>query len=916
METFYSLNENSKSNVNAISSRLSLRKPQRESLQILAHVLELCPPEKNTNLEDYLSKLQNIYPAVKSFDRDFFSLCFALATGVGKTRLMGAFIALLYKQYNVRNFFVLAPNLTIYNKLINDFSPQSPKYVLNGLQEFANNGPLLITGDTYDNGVISGSLNPDEVTINIFNISKINAEVRGGNVPKFKRLREYLGQSYFDYLSNLSDLVMIMDESHRYRGSAGFNAINELNPMLGLELTATPQVENGGVAERFNNIIYDYPLANAIADGFVKEPAVATREDFNPNNYSDEEIEDLKIRDGVLVHENTKIELATFALNHNLPVIKPFILIVTKDTTHADQIVERIKRDDFFGGRYKEKVITVHSNQKGSESDETIARLIAVEDKNEPTEIVVHVDKLKEGWDVTNLYTIIPLRKANSTTLVEQSIGRGLRLPYGKKMGVPSVDRLTIIAHDKFNEIINESKKPDSIIRAVVKIGVDVSLSGKKLVSVATTSVEKLIGQPAQPSVNDGEVFIKPQESPPLFKSKTEQIIVSLTLDAIKDSETRVKDIHSLDSLNNNDIREAITKKVELAYKSEFTSRQMEIAETVIEPDFDAIVKETLKSYSFHNITVPRISVRPRGNVTTGFNNFDLDVSAINQQPVDQDILIEHLLSNKRDSIHASLSFSTEQRIEDYIVRNLIDFDDISYDDHADVLYKLSGQLIDKLRGYLASEDDVLNVVQYNQKQFATFIHSQMQKHWWQKADDGYEVIVSKSYQVFKDPTFTIDGNENVRDVFQHLLTGEKDRISSMVFGGFKRCCYTLQKFGSDSERMFACILEKDFDVIKWFKPKSDQFSISYRNTDGVIANYEPDFIVETNDCKYIFEPKQSNTMNDENVKNKKSAAIEWCKNATNYELSIGGKRWAYVLIPHSAITNSATIKGLVNQFS
>jgi type III restriction enzyme len=36
---------------------------------------------------------------------------------------------------------------------------------------------------------------------------------------------------------------------------------------------------------------------------------------------------------------------------------------------------------------------------------------------------------LKEGWDVTNLYTIVPLRTADSRTLVEQSIGRGLRLP-------------------------------------------------------------------------------------------------------------------------------------------------------------------------------------------------------------------------------------------------------------------------------------------------------------------------------------------------------------------------------------------------------------------------------------------------------------------------------------------------------
>jgi len=95
-------------------------------------------------------------------------------------------------------------------------------------------------------GVRSGRLFDDGIHINIFNISKINSEVRGGSAPRIKRLSEYIGQSYFDYLAGLDDLVMLMDESHRYRASAGVRAINELKPILGLELTATPQVEAAG----------------------------------------------------------------------------------------------------------------------------------------------------------------------------------------------------------------------------------------------------------------------------------------------------------------------------------------------------------------------------------------------------------------------------------------------------------------------------------------------------------------------------------------------------------------------------------------------------------------------------------------------------------------------------------------------
>ncbi len=146
---------------------------------------------------------------------------------------MGAFISYLYLAHGIRNFFVLAPNLTIYNKLITDFTPNTPKYVFKGISEFAMDAPEIITGDNYEkSSVITDFV---RCKINIFNISKINSEVRGGKSPRIKRLSEYIGESYFDYLAGLKDLVILMDESHRYRASAGLRAINELKPILGLE---------------------------------------------------------------------------------------------------------------------------------------------------------------------------------------------------------------------------------------------------------------------------------------------------------------------------------------------------------------------------------------------------------------------------------------------------------------------------------------------------------------------------------------------------------------------------------------------------------------------------------------------------------------------------------------------------------
>ena len=149
--------------VNAIAGRLSLRPPQRRSLEILDRVTEIVPPLKDVDAVSALAAIRSEFPTVTDFEREFPSLCFALATGVGKTRLMGAFISYLHLSHGINNFFVLAPNLTIYNKLVTDFTPNTPKYVFTGIAEFAVNSPAIITGDNYEqrdplSGVLFGGV--------------------------------------------------------------------------------------------------------------------------------------------------------------------------------------------------------------------------------------------------------------------------------------------------------------------------------------------------------------------------------------------------------------------------------------------------------------------------------------------------------------------------------------------------------------------------------------------------------------------------------------------------------------------------------------------------------------------------------------------------------------------------------------
>lgn len=351
-----------------ISGVMSLRKPQKQSLKILEEIMTSITVKKSMNLKVALGGVHALYPICSDFERDFMSLTFALATGVGKTRLMGAFIAYLYTGHNIKNFFVVAPNTTIYEKLKKDLSdPSNPKYVFKGLGCF-HTTPQIITDDDYKSRQLS--LFESEIRVFIFNIDKFNKEA-----SKMKAINEFIGDSFYKYLSELPDLVLLMDESHHYRAKRGMQAINELNPLLGLELTATPIVTRGSRQIPFKNVVYEYPLSKAIEDGYTRTPFAGTRSDINFYNFGAEELDKIMLIDGLKLHERAKMELEAYAVNNSteektIRKVKPFMMVVCKDTEHAKLVEKFIKSDEFNGGEYRNKTITVHSKQTGAESEE------------------------------------------------------------------------------------------------------------------------------------------------------------------------------------------------------------------------------------------------------------------------------------------------------------------------------------------------------------------------------------------------------------------------------------------------------------------------------------------------------------------------------------------------------------------
>ena len=101
---------------NHINGRLSLRPPQAESLARLRQALTAAPEmlKKKRDVAAVLAKLKAVFPDLRDFEREFPSLCFALATGVGKTRLMGAFIAYLHLASAI-SLFLRRISLSIIN---------------------------------------------------------------------------------------------------------------------------------------------------------------------------------------------------------------------------------------------------------------------------------------------------------------------------------------------------------------------------------------------------------------------------------------------------------------------------------------------------------------------------------------------------------------------------------------------------------------------------------------------------------------------------------------------------------------------------------------------------------------------------------------------------------------------------------
>ena len=804
-----------------------------------------------------------------------------MATGIGKTRLMGASIYYLYKTKGYKHFFILAPGSTIYDKLRKETNPNHPKYIFKGL-EAEMGKPKVYDGENYDRYPIRFEQmtmfveNTFDIQLFIFNIGKI-FNSKTDTEFNFHKFKETLGASFADVLAQFDDLVICMDEAHRYYAPASMKAINYLKPILGLEFTATPKSTT--------NIIYAYDVARGATEGYLKIPVVMGRS--NTAGYSQDDIEEMKIRDGLTLHENRKAVLREYCSNNSLDYVKPIVLIACKDTDHAKRIREKIDSDDFLKGKYKGKVIEVHSKQTGEESEENVKLLLSIESATNPIEIVLHVYKLKEGWDVNNLFTIIPLNAAKSDILAMQTIGRGLRLPFGEQTGDDKIDTLDIVAHDHYRELVDEIKNSD--IFRYHDLDTQTSEHTESVDVTASASDDQLSlfdDALAAAGVKSFADISNPKTQHEIYEEYKKNFMA--TQRKARTEENHVDDgqmtLFDLQSDSSTEKQATASATPDIPTTPPKTSKQKMMSEEEF--------SKSLSEYSSKAISVPKILVQTTSEVH--FKHFDVkrtitDFEIAKAQIERYDAINQQLLS----VIDAQI-LEVNDAMNTLACMLLDTISELSFDD-ADFVIDVVEQYLSQIDG---SEEEKRQIVRRYASMIVNDIRKQIYDHVDRKTEDIH--LIQKDLIIFKKFIKSVKQDGQVH--FDKPFT-DKSNIKKYLFTGYKKAYYPSDAFDSDSERLFSIILEEDPDVIRWIKPPLNQLGLFWKAG----QQYNPDFLVETTTGKFMVEVKALKDVTSDEVVAKAKEGLKWCEFASTADPD--HKTWHYRLVSDDNIIVGNTCK-------
>jgi type III restriction enzyme len=764
-----------------------------------------------------------------------------LATGVGKTYCMAALIDYLVETSGVRNFAIVTPGRTIRRKTIDNFTPGARK----SLTDKLNTEVHVIHAENYNTAAVAAALaDPEQVKVFVFTVQSLIAP-RNDTRRRLRDYQEGIGERLYEYLVGAEDLVVLADEHHCYYAPAFSAAIRDLHPYALVGLTATPHRNTPD-----EQIVYRYPLAHAIAEKLVKTPVIVGRTDGLDDT-------ETKLRDGLALLAAKDGALQRHCAAEGITRIHPLMLVVAPGIPEAEELEGLLADPDFYSGQYADAVLRIDS----SSPDEALEALETVEDPGSRVRVIVSVGMLKEGWDVANVYVIVSLRESISNILTEQTLGRGLRLPFGQYTDVELLDTLEVVAHERYEELLRRSH--------VLK---------ERVIDWRTFQAEQ--AAPEESSATPAPVIgvIPPAGqtapvSPPAGGGELELIVTDAEVPVVT--------------------TDAITTTTVEARTEQAAAEAEQVGELHPRTEWVPI------SFPFveHAATAPQVSLLD----ITDMDPFRSLGRRFHDNPSDE--LRRSLISAQMRTGPSGVpevelvTRPAEDRIHSQ--GTLLD----PADAHVELMQRvLLTPGVPPTESQIAGARSIVDAFLEGLGPAITHLGA-----WLGQAAEALRQLVQRKLRESAAPVQLSEVVE-VRS-FNKVRTG-RPRTSRDLQGefgrgvgyqGFTKSLYAEDWFDSRPERDLANILESSGEVKFWLRLQRGDLTILWR---GQSTWYNPDFLVRESDGgSWIVEVKADRDMESSDVQEKKLAAERWARRA-NASGGIG--KWRYLLVSETQLRGAA----------
>lgn len=801
--------------LDSISSALELRKPNSEAIEAVARTTA-----------HWFDVLDEPSP---------FECVVDVATGVGKTYIMAGLIDYFAQSdFGVRNFLLLAPGSTIRDKSITNFTRGHRKSI-----PLASD-PVVITAANFNTAEVRSALDDDSrVKLFIFTVQALTTSKEGDR--KTDAYQEALGRSLLDHLTACDDLVVLADEHHCYRGPAFSKSITKLAPSVVVGLTATPDKRDT------DKVVYRYPLARAIEEGFVKYPVLVARTTGTVDDR-------VKLIDGVTLLRYKEKALTAHCTDNDLAPVNPVMLVVAQDTDEANKFAEILEAPDFDGGAWGDKTLVIHS--KVGDKEKALANLEAVEDPNSPVRIIISVGMLKEGWDVKNVYVIASMRASVSDVLTEQTLGRGLRLPFGNRTGQDMLDTVEVLAHERYKDLMGK--------RAVLKEKV---IDHFTWIASHTPAPAPEHAPSNDPSPEIPVTPPTPSDGNENGSAGTDEVVYPLKVVTLDDEETSGEKETEKILLTPNIHLPLPSREVievpKVTYSVEAPSLSLSnISDTSALRDVGAKLRaEAGDSLLRTRIEVEHGAVRARE--ASDEVKYVVDIRPLEES---KKALVSEIMGNPAINATNRNEHKYAQAIVDEVVAGIGD---------------------DDAERYLSIN---LNIARSS---VVAFVVGRL----------STSVVPSAFGDIETVEKVPLDAARKCSKKHTANLVVPEDYSRTEAYGGWQRNLYEVAWFDSATEYAAAYAIDADPNVVVWARLHINDVPITYTSKGN---NYNPDFIVieDVNGERvhWLVETKMNKEVDSKTVVDKREAAVRWTKQVSA-ELD---ENWRYLLISEDDVHHSS----------